>query len=363
MDGGQSDTSPEPLSEAERAALAGHSLQGDDLRAFLLKCIQFNTERVATAGQTLSESASFFVYTDDETGERVWLTPEEVPPAARRDLGRERRKGRCRTPGLRLPPVQVLDEIDKYGVERFAHILYFPVNVQPWLAGDGAPHKPSHPTHSRALKTRPHARTHARTTQPHPPEPRPLFKPWRSALLGGLARPPLAGLADAATIEALMARDAGQHPTVGPASAGQKKVLVFLFDPASCVARFNYAAQNETVMPEWEDLVAKALGCMLPLLAQLGFAVVIESAVIDKFVNKNFADRLTLEPLETALPEFGDVLLPPPATFARLDWPTGDGTFWSCLVMFTMHPSAYWRRAASRAAARAEVRPCLGRSV
>ncbi len=160
-----------------------------------------------------------------------------------------------------------------------------------------------------------------------------------------------------------MARDAGQHPAVGPASAGQKKVLVFLFDPASFVERFNYAAQNETVMPKWVDLVEKALDFMLPLLAELGFAVVIESAVIDKFVKANFADKLTLQPLEIALPEFGVGLLPPPATFARLGWPAGDGTFWSCRVMFTMHPSAHWRRAASRAAARAEVRPCLGRSV
>ena len=141
------------------------------------------------------------------------------------------------------------------------------------------------------------------------------------------------------------------------------KELVFIFDPASFVERFNYAAKNGTVMPEWVDLVTKALDFMLPLLAELGFAVVIASAVIDRLVKWRYAAMLVSVALETALPEFGTVVLPPPATFAHLEWPAGDGTSWRCLVMFTMHPSAHWRRAASRAAARAQVRPCLSRSV
>ena len=203
--------------------------------------------------------------------------------------------------------MQVLADLDMYGVERFAHILYFPVNERPWLAGDGAPHRPSQPTH--AHNNRP-ARTHTR---------RSLILPNRdhcsnrgAVPSGGMARPPLAGQGDAATLEALMARDAAQHPETGPASAGQKKELVFIYDPASVVERFNYAAQSETVMPEWVELVTKALDFMLPLLTELGFAVVIASAVIDKFVKWRYAAMLVSVALETALPEFGTVVLPPP---------------------------------------------------
>ena len=153
----------------------------------------------------------------------------------------------------------------------------------------------------------------------------------------------------------------GQRPPAG--DRPQLVALTVFFDPCSVVERFNYAAQSETVMPEWVELVTKALDFMLPLLTELGFAVVIASAVIDKFVKRRYADRLVPVALEAALPEFGSVVLPPPATFAHLEWPAGDGTSWRCLVMFTMHPSAHWCRAASRAAARAQVRPCLSRSV
>ncbi len=109
--------------------------------------------------------------------------------------------------------------------------------------------------------------------------------------------------------------------------------------------------------------MSKALDFMRPLLAELGFAVVIESAVIDKFFNKRYAARLVPVALETPLPEFGSAMLSPPASFAYLEWPAGDGPAWCCLVMCTMHPSAYWSRAAARAAARARVRPSLRRSV